>query len=65
MPALTSTVSRTDQPGRPSMPTSQPGEDAMCSVCPHPVDGHDAIGLRFCRATATGGIDRGCVCRPA
>ena len=36
-----------------------------CDVCPHPVPDHDAIGLRFCRATRNSRLDRGCVCRPA
>ncbi|HEV3356394.1 MAG TPA: RGCVC family protein [Pseudonocardiaceae bacterium] len=35
---------------------------AMCAVCPHPVDTHDVIGLRYCTATVAGGWQRGCVC---
>jgi hypothetical protein len=38
-------------------------DDAACDVCPHAVFSHDAIGLRFCRATLNGAITRGCVCR--
>jgi hypothetical protein len=34
-----------------------------CDVCLHPMSDHDAIGLRFCRATLAGAIPRGCVCR--
>ena len=33
-----------------------------CPVCPHPADAHDAIGARFCAATAAGKFERGCVC---
>jgi len=36
-----------------------------CAVCPHPLAAHDAISLRFCRATAgraDGAATRGCVC---
>ena len=38
---------------------------AACAVCPHPLSAHDAISLRFCRATAGRADDatpRGCVC---
>jgi hypothetical protein len=38
-----------------------------CSACPHALDDHDPISLRFCRATATGtatgSTTRGCICR--
>jgi hypothetical protein len=34
-----------------------------CDVCPHAMSDHDAIGLRFCRATLNGAITRGCICR--
>ena len=34
-----------------------------CAVCPHPLAAHDAISLRFCRATeAQASTTRGCVC---
>jgi hypothetical protein len=53
--------------GRPQGPlTAIPpitDEDPRCDVCPHPVADHDAIGLRFCRATRNAGTDRGCACR--
>jgi hypothetical protein len=38
-------------------------EGKGCDVCPHLVGDHDAIGLRFCRATRSTGVDRSCVCR--
>jgi hypothetical protein len=49
-------------------PTAAPPVEeavAVCTACPHPLAAHDAISLRFCRATAasTGGATaRGCVC---
>jgi hypothetical protein len=33
-----------------------------CPTCAHPMDAHDAIALRFCRATASQSLSRGCVC---
>ena len=40
---------------------------AGCPACPHAVDDHDPISLRFCRATAAATADgtapRGCICR--
>jgi hypothetical protein len=40
-------------------------DDVRCEVCPHAVAYHDAIGQRFCSATAASALVRGCVCRPA
>jgi hypothetical protein len=34
----------------------------MCAVCPHPMDDHDLIGVRYCAATAARSTSRGCVC---
>ncbi|MEV8444212.1 RGCVC family protein [Actinosynnema sp. NPDC051121] len=33
-----------------------------CPVCPHPADAHDPLSRRFCAATETGGLSRGCLC---
>lgn len=33
-----------------------------CAVCPHPMNAHDRIGVRYCSATASGGLNRECVC---
>ncbi len=44
-------------------PEARAEDEARCGSCPHPVAAHDPIGLRFCRATRAGDIDRGCVCR--
>ena len=46
----------------PERETSTGGAPA-CPACPHAADDHDAISLRFCRATAAGTSDRGCICR--
>jgi len=44
-------------------PSDAPLEAAACAVCPHPLAAHDAISLRFCRATAAqASTTRGCVC---
>ena len=64
MPAPPSTVSRTG-PDERAPDTTQAVEDPRCDVCPHPVVHHDAIGLRFCRATLDSALVRSCVCRPA
>ena len=45
--------------------TEDRADEARCGSCPHPLAAHDPIGLRFCRATRAGDIDRGCVCRVA
>jgi hypothetical protein len=34
-----------------------------CPTCGHPLRDHDALGTRFCAATATAGLSRGCICR--
>lgn len=49
----------------PQAPAPNTSDDAGCGSCPHPLADHDPIGLRFCRATAAGNSDRGCVCRTA
>ena len=38
-------------------------EQTRCTVCAHELDRHDPIGLRFCRATQTQALSRGCICR--
>ena len=45
--------------------TDPRADDVGCDVCQHSLACHDAIGLRFCRATVNGAITRGCVCRSA
>lgn len=36
--------------------------DNACTVCPHPWNAHDPIGIRYCSAMAASGIVRGCAC---
>ena len=38
------------------------GGTPACDVCPHSLVGHDAISARFCSATLTGALARGCIC---
>jgi hypothetical protein len=59
--ALSTAVRPTRLSGTAPPPSATPG----CDVCPHAVTQHDAIGLRFCRATRDSALDRGCVCGPA
>ncbi|WP_425550972.1 RGCVC family protein [Actinoallomurus oryzae] len=33
----------------------------LCA-CGHPVDEHDAVAARYCRATASGSLHRDCIC---
>jgi hypothetical protein len=35
---------------------------AVCGMCPHEIEAHDRISLRYCAATAAGAKTRGCVC---
>lgn len=43
--------------------SSETRPDTECPVCSHPRENHDAIAARFCQATTSGALDRGCVCR--
>jgi hypothetical protein len=36
-----------------------------CDVCAHPDSAHDDIGRRYCKATMTSALSRGCICSPA
>jgi hypothetical protein len=36
--------------------------ELLCEACDHAMDGHDAIGRRYCRATMGGALTRGCIC---
>jgi hypothetical protein len=65
---MTASISTAPRPGLRERPPEAPprsAADAGCDVCPHPVGDHDAIALRFCRATRNTAITRGCVCRGA
>lgn len=39
-----------------------PGSADSCDMCPHATSEHDAISLRFCMATRSRALSRGCVC---
>lgn len=54
-------VATTDRPGPRDTPVPAPAPG--CGACPHPEAGHDAVGLRWCRATVASALDRTCVCR--
>ncbi|WP_369690856.1 RGCVC family protein [Nocardia jejuensis] len=36
--------------------------ESFCAACPHDREAHAGVGIRFCSATATSGLDRRCVC---
>jgi hypothetical protein len=33
----------------------------LCA-CGHPMEEHDPVAARYCRATASGDLERGCIC---
>lgn len=35
----------------------------ICGMCLHPLECHDAIATRYCEATSSSALARGCVCR--
>ena len=41
--------------------TTTPTADS-CDSCPHPLADHDALGTRFCAASASSNLSRGCIC---
>ena len=52
---------RTASPAHPPVADAQP----LACTCGHPDAQHDAIATRYCLATATGHLDRGCICAGA
>ncbi len=47
------------------MMTGNPGlQAAPEGTCPcgHPDSGHDLVAARYCRATISGALQRGCIC---
>jgi hypothetical protein len=65
MPASMSIASQSVQQQRQPEAAPQSIDNALCEVCRHAVVDHDAIALRFCRATKNASTVRGCVCQPA
>ncbi len=59
-------TSSTDAPTvpAPAATTTAPVAADACDACPHPLSAHDAISLRFCRATVAIASSRACVCGP-
>ena len=55
-------MSTTPDTDLPVIPTPAPAP--TCAACPHPLENHDPIGLRFCAITTSRGMSRGCVCVP-
>ena len=41
--------------------STESGQPEICP-CGHPLDRHDAIASRYCSATASGNLMRGCIC---
>ena len=54
-----------DAPSVQAQAGDSPVTDAQprCMVCKHDVAAHDPIGLRFCSATQSQALSRGCICR--
>ncbi|WP_436691870.1 MULTISPECIES: RGCVC family protein [unclassified Geodermatophilus] len=63
IPMTTSTDVRAREQASLRDDAAQAMTTEACDVCPHPRADHDAIAARFCSATGTGAIARGCVCR--
>ncbi len=55
-------VATADRPRLRDDPAPAPAHGSGCGACGHPETGHDAVGLRWCRATVTSALDRACVC---
>lgn len=49
-------------PAPSTTPVTHDAPAGSCGTCPHPLSAHDAISLRFCRATEAGHLPRGCAC---
>ena len=63
---------RTVPPTTERVSDADPGPDFTVHVasadeceCGHPIADHDAIATRYCRATTTGALPRGCMCPPS
>ena len=62
---LTDAGAGTERGQRFAEGTPPGGGEPACDVCPHSLARHDAISSRFCSATLTGALARGCICRGA
>ncbi len=43
-------------------PVRAPESTVSCTACPHTLDSHDALGIRFCGVTSDRHLDRKCIC---
>jgi hypothetical protein len=46
-------------------PPASADESAELCRCGHESDQHDPMAARYCRATRSGGLQRGCICAAA
>ncbi len=59
------TTTAQDTNGSPAEHTGEAGTVAaseICDVCPHRLDAHGALDVRFCAATRASVNSRGCIC---
>lgn len=38
-------------------------ESPVCDMCSHPREFHDVVASRYCAASASSALTRGCVCK--
>jgi hypothetical protein len=63
MTVIAPAAPRTGRHERTPVAQPAPSTPPACGACPHPEADHDAIALRFCRASeAQATTTRGCVC---
>lgn len=55
-------MTATTAPVRADDHASYEGVAAACDVCRHTVGDHDRIATRYCTATQTHALSRGCIC---
>ena len=51
-----------DNPAPARPPLAEADVNADACRCGHRLEQHDAIATRYCLATTTGHMDRGCIC---
>lgn len=60
---MPTSLATADRPELRDAPVPAPSAASGCGACGHPEAVHDAVGLRWCRATAASALDRACVCQ--
>ena len=60
---MPTSVATADRPDLRDAPVPAPAPASGCGACGHPEAGHDAVGVRWCRATVASALDRACVCQ--